>query len=271
LLVGAENLLRRVRTGLHADAPGQHRHLRAFRLPAHFKFGAQHSRFAVLGVHDKRLARVADLKKRHATSQLHMALAAAEVHRNGTVGIQRDPGLVRQCQGPNLTWRTDIIGAQVVDPARRLPPGEYPEHQQQARRDGHATGPLPNAVAFRDVHGRQVALHNQRLFFGQPAARHFAQLPHHLGVCVGLGMGGVGVQPAAEGGLIAAVGLVVQYAQPCQRGALLLGRYLNRRTVHHGAFPVGGSRKLALQASRARIICFSTALWDTPMTLAISA
>ena len=63
-----------------------------------------------------------------------------------------------------------------------------------------------------DVHLRQVALHHQRFFIGQGVARHFAQFPHHLRLRVGLGMGRVGVQPAAEGGLVAAVGLVMQHA-----------------------------------------------------------
>ena len=121
-----------------------------------------------------------------------------------------------------------------------------------------------------DVHLRQVALQHQRFFIGQGVARHFAQFPHHLRLRVGLSMGRVCLQPAAEGGLVAAVGLIMQHAQPLQRGALLLGCHLDLRMLSHDAVP-GGSRKLALQASRARIICFSTALWDTPVTLAISA
>ena len=65
-----------------------------------------------------------------------MAFTAAEIHRNGTVGIQRDPGLISQGQGAYLPRRTDVIGAQIIEPAHGLPARKYANHQQQARRNG---------------------------------------------------------------------------------------------------------------------------------------
>ncbi|MCY1422659.1 hypothetical protein D9M71_383510 [compost metagenome] len=87
-------------------------------------------------------------------------------------------------------------------------------------------------------------------------------------------MSGIGLQPMTESRLISTAGLVMQQTQPGQRLLLLSGRRGDAFEVVHGAFPGvrgSGSRRLALQASRARIICFSTALWDKPMALAISA
>ena len=66
----------------------------------------------------------------------------------------------------------------------------------------------------------------------------------------------------------------ISQTQPGERGLFLSGRRGDAVGGFHGAFPGrrgAGSRRLALQASRARIICFSTALWDRPMALAICA
>ena len=73
-------------------------------------------------------------------------------------------------------------------------------------------------------------------------------------------MSRVGLEPATESRLIATVGLIVQHTEPRQRRALLLRGDGDTRTIVHDTFSAQGSRTLALQASRARIICFSTAL-----------
>ena len=245
--------------------------MRTRRLQTHFKLSAQHPRFAATGIDHKRLAGMGDVEKRHPATQFDMAFTAAEIHRNGTVGIQRDPGLIGQGNGAYLPRRTDVIGAQIIEPAHGLPARKYANHQQQARRNGQPAGPVPHCAAPRNLHRRQVTLQRQRLFVRQGTARHFAQLPYHLRPGVGFSVGGIGLQPTAEGGLVTAVGLIVQHGEPRQRSAFLFVSDRDNRTIDHGAVPAGGSRKLALQASRARIMCFSTALCDTPMTLAMSA
>ena len=107
--------------------------------------------------------------------------------------------------------------------ARRLPAGKYADHQQQTRGHRQTASPVPQAAAPGPVHCRQVTLHGQRLFVGQGGTGYLAQLPHYLGLGIGLGVGRVSQQPATESGLIAAVRLIVQHTEPCQCGTLLLG------------------------------------------------
>ena len=223
LLIGCKDLLRCILAGLDPYPPGQHRDLRASRLQAYFKLGAQYPCFTPVGIHYKGLAGVGDVKKGHAAAQLHMALTATEIHRNGAVGIQRDLRLIGQHHSANLPRRTHIVRAQIVHPARRLPTGKHTDHQQQTRGNRQPARPMPQAAAPGLVHCRQVTLHGQRLFVGQGGTGHLAQLPHHLGLGIGLGVGRVSQQPATESGLIAAVRLIVQHTEPCQCGALLLG------------------------------------------------
>ena len=106
-----------------------------------------------MGIDYKRLARVRDMEKSRATAQLHMALASAEIHREGAVGIQCDVRAVHQRDGAHLPRRTHIVGAQIIDPACWLPPGKHANHQQQACGYGQPTGPLPHTTAFGFIHG----------------------------------------------------------------------------------------------------------------------
>ncbi|MNZ75368.1 hypothetical protein D3C78_938420 [compost metagenome] len=88
LLAGGEDLLFGILVRRHPDSPGQHRDLRSPRLQADFELRAQHPCLAFLGVHHKRLTGVSNAEKPGAAAQLHMPLAATEIHGDGTVGIQ---------------------------------------------------------------------------------------------------------------------------------------------------------------------------------------
>ncbi len=274
LLAGRENLLLAMLIRRHRDTSGQHRHLRAMRLPAHFELRAEHPRLALLRRHHKRIASVSDAEESSASDQFHAALAMTEIHSNRAVGIQRHLRLIGQCHRANFPRCRDVISAQIVEPALRLPPCAEADHQQQTCGDRQRSGPTQQRRTTRAIHRLQITLQRERLFIGQRARRGFAEFPDHLRLRIRLGMGRVGAQPLAEGQLIASARAVVQQAQPGQRGLLLGRRRCDRIGWLHGAFPGrrgAGSRRLALQASRARIICFSTALWDRPMALAISA
>ena len=63
LLAGGENLLLAPFIGRHADAPGQHRHLRPMGLQTHFELRPKHPRLALLGLDHKWIARVRDAEK----------------------------------------------------------------------------------------------------------------------------------------------------------------------------------------------------------------
>ncbi len=274
LLAGGENLLIGVLVRCHANPSRQHRDLCTVGLQTDFELRTQNPRLPFLGVHHKWLAGVGDAEKTGAATQLHMPLTATEIHGDGAVGIQCHLRLIGQGDGADFPRCRDVIRPQVIHPAHRLPTCAETDHQQQARGHRQHTGPAPDRAAPRLVHGVEIALQGKSVFLGERARRPFAQLPQDLHLGIRLGMGGVGLQPLAERSLVSAAGLVMQQAQPGQRGLLLRGRRGNAFEVVHGAFPgvrVSGSRRLALQASRARIICFSTALWDKPMALAISA
>ncbi|MNZ74125.1 hypothetical protein D3C78_925660 [compost metagenome] len=274
LLAGGEHLLIGFLVRRHANPSRQHRDLCTVGLQPDFELRAQDPRLAFLGVHHKRLAGVGNAEKAGAATQLHMPLTATEIHGDGAVGIQCHLRLIGQGNGANFPRCRDVIRPQVINPTHRLPACTDTDHQQQTRGHRQRTGPAPERAAPRLVHGVEIALQGKSVFIGECARRSFAQFPQDLRPGIGLGMGGVGPQPLAERRLVTAVGLVMQQAQPGQRGLLLRRRRGDAFEVVHGAVPGvrgSGSRRLALQASRARIICFSTALWDKPMALAISA
>ena len=173
-------------------------------LQADFELRAQHPRLALFSVHHKRIASVRYVEKSGTATQLDMPLAATEIHGNRAVGIQGDLRLIRQGDGADFPRRRDIVRPQVIDPARRLPARAEADHQHQARRHCQRTGPTPHTGPARAIHGVEVTLQGQGVVIGQGSRRYFGQLPHHLRLGIRLGMGGVRLQPVAEGGLIAA-------------------------------------------------------------------
>ena len=212
MLAGCQNLLRALLRWRHPYPAGQHGDLGPGRLQANLKLRAQYPRFTATRLHHEGLAGVGHAEKARTTPQLDMPFAMAVIHGDGTVGVEGDPGVIGQGEGLHLPRRRHVIGTQFIDPARRLPTGAHRHHRQQAGGNGQGAGPTRCTGALGGVHFIEVRLQGQRILIGQLACGYFAQLPQHLGLGVSLDMRRIGAQPAAERGLVAAAGLVMQQA-----------------------------------------------------------
>ncbi|MNE19673.1 hypothetical protein D3C80_1127630 [compost metagenome] len=168
--------------------------------------------------------------------------------------------VVRQHHLFDLPRRRDVIRLQIIQPVPWMPARSSPQRQHQASGCSEGGNAAPGASRRRLLHGAQITLQGLVILARQKARRPLTQAPHCLGLGIGAAMGRVGQQPALELGALGQLRLLIDPAQPVQGGLFVLGGDFT-----HGAFPgmrvlAGGSATLALHASRARIICFSTAL-----------